>query len=229
MDVEGLGYKTVDLLLSEGFIADPSGIFTLDPEALLGREGWGEVSVGNLMAAIDAARDRPLGRLLTALGIPLVGGTVARTLARRFRSMEWLLDASEEELSAVEGIGPEIAASLRSWADDPDNRALVARLGEAGVRLADPEPEGVDRGLLEGVTLVVTGTLDGFSREAARIAVEDRGGKVTGSVSGRTTAVVVGASPGSKAAKAEQLGIPILDEAAFARLLEEGQAALPPA
>jgi DNA ligase (NAD+) len=87
----------------------------------------------------------------------------------------------------------------------------------------------VDRGLLEGVTLVVTGTLDGFSREAARIAVEDRGGKVTGSVSGRTTAVVVGASPGSKAAKAEQLGIPILDEAAFARLLEEGQAALPPA
>jgi DNA ligase (NAD+) len=229
MDIEGLGYKTVDLLLSEGFIADPSGIFTLDPEALLGREGWGEVSVGNLMAAIDAARDRPLGRLLTALGIPLVGGTVARTLARRFRSMEWLLDASEEELSAVEGIGPEIAASLRSWADDPDNRALVARLGEAGVRLADPEPEGVDRGLLEGVTLVVTGTLDGFSREAARIAVEDRGGKVTGSVSGRTTAVVVGASPGSKAAKAEQLGIPILDEAAFARLLEEGQAALPPA
>jgi DNA ligase (NAD+) len=227
MDIEGLGYKTVDLLLREGLVSDPSGIFTLRPDDLLGFEGWGDVSVGNLMAAIEAARDRPLGRLLTALGIPLVGGTVARTLARRFLSMDRLLDATEEELEAIDGIGPEIVASLRSWAGDPGNRALVARLAEAGVRVADPEPEGVDRSLLEGLTLVITGTLDGFTREAARLAVEDRGGKVAGSVSKKTTAVVVGASPGSKAAKAEELGVPILDEAAFSRLLEAGPEALP--
>ncbi|MCB2222637.1 MAG: NAD-dependent DNA ligase LigA [Actinobacteria bacterium] len=227
MDIEGLGAKTVDLLLSEGLIRDPSGIFTLQPGDLLGFEGWGEVSVGNLMAAIDAARGRPLGRLLTALGIPLVGGTVARTLARRFLSMDRLLDATEEELAAIDGIGPEIAASVRAWSADPDNRALVERLAAAGVRTADPEPEGVDRGLLEGVTLVVTGTLEGYSREAAKTAVEDRGGKVAGSVSGKTTAVVVGASPGSKAARAGDLGVTILDEAAFTRLLEEGPAALP--
>ena len=222
MDIEGLGYKTVDLLLSKGLVADPSGIFTLQPDDLLGFEGWGEISVGNLMAAIDAARDRPLGRLLTALGIPLVGGTVARTLARRFLSMERILAASEEELSAIDGIGPEIVASLRSWAGDPDNLALVGRLADAGVRMADPEPEGMDRSLLEGVTLVITGTLDGFSRESARLAVEDRGGKVAGSVSKKTTAVVVGASPGSKAARAEELGVPILDEAGFVQLLTEG-------
>ena len=228
MDIEGLGYKTVDLLLSEGLVTDPSGIFTLQPDALLGREGWGETSVGNLMAAIDAARDRPVGRLLTALGIPLVGGTVARTLARRFGSMERLLGASEEELTAIDGIGPEIVASLRSWAGDPGNRALVARLGEAGVRLADPEPEGMDRTLLEGVTVVITGTLDGFTREGARLAVEDRGGKVTGSVSKKTTAVVVGASPGSKAARADELGVPILDEAGFERLLADGPGGLDP-
>ncbi len=227
MDIEGLGYKTVDLLLSEGLIADPADIFTLDYERLLEFEGWGETSVDNLRSAIEGAKDRPLGRLLTALGIPLVGGTVARLLARRFRNLPRIMDATEEELADVEGIGPEIARSLREWSDEPENRALVERLGAAGVSLSDPEPEGVDGGLLEGVTLVITGTLDALSRDAAKEAVEDRGGKVTGSVSGRTTAVVAGASPGSKLAKAESLGVPVLDEAAFLDLLERGAAALP--
>ena len=175
--------------------------------------------MGNLLAAIDGARDRPLARLLTALGIPLVGGTVARVLARRFRRLDALLAAPEEDLSAVDGIGPEIAGSLRAWADDPESRALVAKLAAAGVRLADPEEEGVDRGLLAGMTLVITGTLTGYAREQARAAVEDRGGKVAGSVSKKTTAVVVGEAPGSKAQKARELGVPILDEAAFTRLL----------
>ena len=150
MDIEHLGYKTIDLLLTEGLISDPADIFTLDPEALLAFEGWGETSVGNLMSAIDAARDRPLARLLTALGIPLVGGTVARLLARRFGSMGALLDATPEELEAIDGIGPEIVRSVREWADDPANRALVDRLGAAGVRLADPEPEGGRSDVLAG-------------------------------------------------------------------------------
>ncbi|MCU0281236.1 MAG: NAD-dependent DNA ligase LigA [Acidimicrobiia bacterium] len=226
MDIEGLGYKTIDMLLRAGLISDPADLFSLGKEDLISRERWGEVSVGNLLAAIDGARDRPLARLLTALGIPLVGGTVARVLARRFLRLDALLAASEEELSAVEGIGPEIAGSLRAWADDPESRRLVAKLAAAGVRLADPEEEGVDRGLLAGVTLVITGTLAGYSREQAQAAVEDRGGKVAASVSKKTTAVVVGESPGSKAQKAQELGVLILDEAAFARLLVEGPAAL---
>jgi DNA ligase (NAD+) len=201
-------------------------LFALGKEHLIGRERWGEVSVGNLLAAIDGARDRPLARMITALGIPLVGGTVARVLARRFVRLEARLAAPEEELSAIEGIGPEIARSLRAWADEPDNQRLVAKLAAAGVRLADPQEEGVDRGLLAGMTLVITGTLSGFSRDQARAAVEDRGGKVAGSVSKKTTAVVVGESPGSKAQKAQELGVAVLDEAAFGRLLAEGPAAL---
>jgi DNA ligase (NAD+) len=226
MDIEGLGYKTIDMLLRERLIADPADLFSLGKDHLISRERWGEVSVGNLLAAIDAARDRPLARVITALGIPLVGGTVARVLARRFRRLEAVLAATEEELGAIEGIGPEIAGSLRDWADDPENRRLVAKLAAAGVRLADPEQEGVDRGLLAGVTVVITGTLAGLSRDQARAAVEDRGGKVAGSVSKKTTAVVVGESPGSKAQRAQELGVPMLDEAAFTRLLAEGPTAL---
>ncbi|HUU61483.1 MAG TPA: helix-hairpin-helix domain-containing protein, partial [Acidimicrobiia bacterium] len=216
----------IDMLLREGLIADPADVFALTQDDLISRERWGEVSVGNLLAAIDAARDRPLARLLTALGIPLVGGTVARVLTRRFRSLDALLAASEEDLSSIEGVGPEIVRSLRAWAADPDNRALVEKLRAAGVRLADQDEVGVDRGLLAGVTLVITGTLDGYSRDQVRSAVEDRGGKVAGSVSKKTTAVVVGESPGSKAQKAQELRVPTLDEAAFSRLLAEGPGVL---
>ena len=226
MDIEGLGFKTVDMLLDEGLIKNPADIFTIDGDRLLGREGWGEVSVGNLLASIDAAKDRPLGQLLTALGIPLVGGTVARLLARRFRSMDRIMAADEDAVASIEGIGPEIARSLIEWTSEDANAQLVAQLGEAGVRLDDPEPEGVDQGMLEGLTLVITGTLEGMSRDEAKTRVEDRGGKVTGSVSKKTSAVLVGASPGSKAVKAEQLGLRILDEETFARLLDEGPAVL---
>jgi DNA ligase (NAD+) len=226
MDIEGLGFKTIDLLLSEGLIEDAADLFTLPADALLGREGWGETSVGNLMAAIDAARDRPLARLLTALGIPLVGGTVAGALARRFRSIDRLVEASADELSAIDGIGPEIVRSVLEWFGADENRRLIAKLRSAGVRARDPEPEGVDTGLLSGVTIVLTGTLQNLTRDEAKAAVEDRGGKVTGSVSGKTTAVVAGDAPGSKLQKAEELGVPVLDEDAFTRLLSEGPAAI---
>lgn len=224
MDIEGLGYKTVDLLLSEGIIQDPADIFNLDPARLLEFEGWGEVSVGNLLGAIDAAKDRPLARLITALGIDHVGGTVARSLATRFGSLPALLEATEADISEVEGIGPEIARSVVSWSADADNRDLVARLGAAGVRLSDPEPEEPTAAsqVLAGLSFVVTGTLDGYSRNDAKALIEERGGKVTGSVSGKTAALIAGASPGSKLAKAEQLGVPVLDEAGFVALLENG-------
>ncbi len=226
MDIEGLGYKTVDLLLREDLIADPADIFSLTPQSFAGLEGWGEISVGNLMASIEAAKDRPLARLLIGLGIPHVGGTVARQLARHFVTVDRLAGAAEDDLAAIDGIGPEIALAVQAWFGDAANRALVEKLQAAGVRTADPEAEGEARDLLAGVTVVLTGTLQGFTRDEARLAVEDRGGRVTGSVSGKTSVVIAGASPGSKADKAQSLGVPVLDEAGFARLLREGAAAL---
>ncbi|MEN8235256.1 MAG: NAD-dependent DNA ligase LigA [Actinomycetota bacterium] len=227
MDIEGLGYKTVDLLLTEDLVDDAADIFTLKADDLLGREGWGEISVRNLLAAIDDAKDREVGRLITGFGIDHVGGTVARVLARRFGSVDALAGATEDDVATIEGIGPEIAGSVVSWLAAEENVRLVEKLRAAGVRMEDPivEVEGSD--LLDGVTVVITGSLDGYSRSEAKAAVEDRGGKVTGSVSSKTTAVVAGASPGSKLAKAEDLGVPVLDEEAFERLLKEGTGSLP--
>jgi DNA ligase (NAD+) len=228
MDIEGMGYKTIDLLLREGLIRDPADIFLLQPADLSGFEGWGEVSIGNLMRGIDAARHRPVARLLMALGIRHVGGTVARLLARRFGSLPALMDASTDEIAAVEGVGPIIAASVAEWSADPDNRALVAKLGAAGVQLEDEAGEEAPAGdLLAGTTVVVTGTLSAMSREEAEAAVVARGGKASGSVSSKTSFLVVGDSPGAaKTSKAAELGVPILDEAAFQRLLAAGPAAV---
>ncbi len=225
MDIEGLGYKTIDLLLREDLISDPADIFFLDREQLLGFEGWGEVSVGNLLAAIEQARHQPLHRLLVALGIRHVGGTVARLLSRTFGDMDRLLDAGEENLAAIEGVGPTIAASVRTWGADPENRRLIERFRAGGVQLAD-EPGPGRSSTLEGIAVVITGTLSSLGRDEAKAAVEDRGGKVTSSVSRKTTAVVVGESPGSKLAKAQELGIPVLDETGFIRLLEAGPEAV---
>jgi DNA ligase (NAD+) len=230
MDIEHLGYKTIDLLLDRGMISDPADIFTFDVSGLLEEEGWGEVSVENLASAIEAARNRPPERLLTALGIRHVGTTVARRLMRAFGSIPDLLDAETEEIAAVEGVGPVIAGAVAEWAADPVNRSLIERLEEAGVRMASEAsevPAGAGADALDGVVLVVSGTLEGFTRDEAQAAIEAAGGRATGSVSSRTTALVVGDSPGaSKVDKARELGIPIIDEEEFRRLLAEGPAVL---
>ena len=227
MDIEHMGYKTVDLLLGEGLISDPADIFTFNLDDLKGHEGWGEISINNLRNAIEAAKDRPVARLLTAVGIHHVGGTVARALARAFGGLPPLMEATEEEISSVEGIGPVIAAGVHEWAADPVNRELVQKLGAAGVRLYEDRPDEVLGDLLSGSTFVVSGSIPGFTREEAQAAIEARGGKATSSVSRRTTALVVGESPGaSKSTKAEELGVPIIDGDRFKRLLDEGTAAL---
>lgn len=227
MDIEHLGYKTIDLLLERGLISDPADIFTFDADELLEVEGWGEVSVGNLRSAIEEARDRPVARLLTALGIRHVGATIARTLVRAFGGLEALMESSEEEIAQVEGIGPVIASGVREWFDDAANAELVSKLGEAGVRLEEEPSEGVSSGLLEGCTFVVSGSIEGFTREEAQAAIEARGGKATGSVSSKTSALIVGDSPGaSKTQKAEELGVPIVDATVFGKLLAEGPSAL---
>jgi len=226
MDIEGLGERTVALLTSKGLVADVADIFLLRAEDLLQFEGFGQVSVNNLLRAIEAAKQRPLARLLFGLGIKHVGGTGAQLLAQAFGSLDAILAASEEELAAVEGIGPTIARSVVAWASQPENRALVEKLRAAGVDLGRVEAPRLPQ-VLAGKAVVVTGTLEGFSREAAEAAIKERGGKAPGSVSKKTTAVVVGAGPGaSKLSKAEQLGVPILDEEGFRHLLDTGE--LPP-
>jgi DNA ligase (NAD+) len=226
MDIEGLGYKTIDLLLREKLISDPADMFLLRADQLLGFEGWGEISVGNLMKGIEAARHRKLQRVLMALGIRHVGGTVARVLARRYRSLRALMDAPEEEIAATEGVGPVIASSVKQWSSDPDNIDLVTKLESAGVTLEDEQVEdraGAD--LLFGISVVVTGTLESMSREAAEAAVVARGGKATSGVSKKTTYLVAGANPGaSKVTKAAEAGVPTIDEATFLQLLESGPA-----
>lgn len=227
MDIEHMGYKTIDMLIKEEFISDPADIFTFDVQSLLGREGWGEISVNNLEAAIESAKDRPASRLLTGLGIRHVGGTVARMLVRAYGGIPALLEASEEDIAGVEGIGSVIATGIVEWSADPVNQQLVSKLGEAGVRLVDEVDGAVSPDLLAGATFVISGTLEGITREEAQIAIEARGGKATSSVSGKTTALVVGESPGaSKSKKAGDLGIPIIDGPTLVRVLEDGLSAL---
>ena len=226
MDIEGLGYKTVDLLLAEGMISDPADIYSLTVDDLTDLEGWKETSATNLVNAIEASKTRPLRHVIFALGVDHVGATVAGLLARRYRSLTGLMDAEAEDIAEIDGVGPEIAGSVHAWFRVDENVDLVQRLGAAGVVLEEDDlPAEMDEHLA-GMTLVITGTLEGFTRDEAKEAVVGRGGKVTGSVSTKTSALVAGANAGSKLAKAESLGVPILDEAAFVELLRTGSEAL---
>jgi DNA ligase (NAD+) len=227
LDIEGLGEKNVDLLLEEGLVSDLADVFRLPEkrDQLLALDRFGEKKVDNLLAGIEAGRTRPLDRVLVALNIHHLGPTYARTLARAFPSLDAIRSASPEELEQVEGIGPVIARSVHAWFATPRNAELIDDLIELGVTAeADvPDEAGEDADLLAGLTVVVTGTLEGYTRDEAKAALEARGAKVSGSVSGRTSVVVVGADAGSKADKAQQLGVPMADEAAFERLLATGE------
>jgi DNA ligase (NAD+) len=232
LDIEGLGEQTVELLVERGLVTDLADLFRLDARRaeLLDLDGFKERRVENLLAGIAAARERPLDRFLVAFNIRHLGPTYARSLARAFGDLATLAAADTAALEAVDGIGPVIAASVRSWFDNPRNVELVDELAALGVApragLGAPAVgaggEAVDPELLAGLTVVVTGTLEGLTREQAHAALEARGAKVAGSVSGRTSFVVAGTSPGSKVTKAEQLGVPVLDEDGLRALLEAG-------
>ena len=220
MDIEGLGYETARLLLDRGLVKDLAGLYRLTAEDLLGLEGFGQKKVDNLLAGIEASKQQPLERLLVGLNMRHVGGTVARLLARHFGDMAGLRAADTEEIAAVGGIGPVIAAAIEQFFANPRNAALVDALAEVGVRMDTDRVETA--ATLDGWTVVLTGGLDGFTRDEAKQAVEDRGGRVTSSVSRKTSVVVVGADPGSKADKAADLGVPTVDEAGFVTLLDSG-------
>jgi len=218
-DIEGVGEQFVRRLWELGLVRSLPGLYRLTKDQLLELDGFQEKSASNVIAAIGASKAVPFSRVLFGLNIPDVGWVTAQSLARHFGSVGKLSGATQEEVEEVDGIGPERAEAIVEWFADADNRALVEELQQLGLRFeAGPEERPVE-GPLTGSTYVVTGTLEGFSRDEARKALEEKGAKVADSVSKKTTGVIAGESPGSKLAKAEQLAVPVLDEAALKKLL----------
>jgi len=221
LDVEGLGEKLVHQLVERGLVKRLSDVFALDAETLEGLERMGEKSAANLVASLAKARRTTLWRLLVALGIRHVGETVAQLLARHFGDLDPLMQASREELEQVEGIGPTIAESVAAFFADPRNQAEVAQLRKLGVSFEKQAARGSrpEGGPLAGKTFVLTGTLEGMTRDEAKQRIEAQGGKVTGTVSKKTSYVVAGESPGSKLDKARELKVEVLDQAGLEALL----------
>ena len=223
MDIEHLGYMTVMRLLEKGLIEDPADIYALDADKLSQIPGFKDKSITNLLEQVEGSKDRPIWRLLVGLNIRHVGAHVAQVLADGFGSVDAIAAATEDEIDAVPEIGPEIAATVREWFDEDENLQLIEKLRAAGVRLFDerttPDPTPKT---LEGVTLVLTGGLDTVSREEATAMATAAGARVASSVSGKTTFVVAGRDPGTKLAKAETLGVEVIDEDTFLRRLKDG-------
>jgi len=223
MDIEGLGERTVFQLSEAGLISDPADIYSLTAEQLLELEGFAKISADKLLAGIEGSKTRPLPKLLTALGIRGLGPSASESLSRAFGTLDSIMAADEAALATTDGVGPVIARSIRNWYGIEANRVFVDKLRRAGVDFGKVEVSRL-KPVLAGKAVVVTGTLDKYSREEAELAIKARGGKSPGSVSAKTFAVVVGESPGaSKLTKAEALGVPILDDAGFDHLLETGE------
>ncbi len=222
MDIEGLGERTVFQLSDAGLIDDPADIYTLTAEQLLGLEGFARISADKLLASIEGSKTRPLPKLLTALGIKGLGPSASESLSLAFGTLDSILAADEAALATTEGVGPVIAGSICRWSAIDANRTFVEKLRRAGVDFGRVEVSRLAP-VLAGKAVVVTGTLEKYSREEAELAIKARGGKSPASVSAKTFAVVVGDTPGaSKITKAQELGVPILDDAAFEELLTTG-------
>jgi DNA ligase (NAD+) len=226
-DIEALGYEAATALLSSGVLDNEGDLFSLTEDDLrkttLFTTKSGDLSANGkrLLANLSAAKKVPLWRVLVGLSIRHVGPSAARALATEFGSLEAIESATAEQLASVEGMGNTLAQSVADWFTVDWHREIVRKWREAGVQLEDERDASIPR-TLEGLSIVVTGSLQDFSRDGAKEAILVRGGKASGSVSKKTAYVVVGDSPGTKAAKAEQLGVPILDEDGFKTLLAEG-------
>ncbi|MEU4741780.1 NAD-dependent DNA ligase LigA [Actinosynnema sp. NPDC023658] len=227
LDIEVLGFEAAAALVDSPVYGDEGDLFDLDADKLgqvdLFRTKDGELTANavKLLDNLEAVKQRPLWRVLVALSIRHVGPTAARALAQEFGSLDRIVEATEEELAAAEGVGPTIATAVREWVETPWRQAIVDKWRAAGVRTKEERDTSIPRNL-EGLSIVVTGSLETFSRDEAKEAILSRGGKAAGAVSKKTAFVVVGESPGSKADKALQLKVPILDEAGFRVLLTEG-------
>lgn len=222
MDIVGLGIKIVEQLVRAGLVRDVADIYRLRKEDLLSLEGFAEKKAENILRAIESSKQQSLARLVTALGIRGVGTVAASDLAQRYADLDELSRASLEELESIEGFGPNMAQSIVDWFARPRNQEVLEKLRQAGVwPMADERDEGSIAKTLDGLTFVVTGTLPGFTRNDVREFIEKHGGKVTGSVSGRTNYLVAGTEPGSKYSQAESLDVPIIGELELRRLAGE--------
>jgi len=222
MDIEGLGEKTVFALSDLQLIQDVGDLYSLTQEQLLQIEGFGELSATNLLQALEKSKSKPLPKLLTALGIKHLGPAASESLAKTFGNLDNIVTATEDQLSTIDGVGPSIAQSIINWCNQKQNKAIIAKLKKAGIDFGNVQVSQLAQTLL-GKAIVVTGSVEGFTREEAEAAIKDRGGKSPGSVSAKTYCVVVGSDPGaSKVTKANELKIPIIDAAKFQTLLDSG-------
>jgi DNA ligase (NAD+) len=222
MDIEGLGEKTVFALSDLQLIQDVGDLYSLTQEQLLQIEGFGELSATNLLQALEKSKSKPLPKLLTALGIKHLGPAASESLAKTFGNLDNIVAATEDQLSTIDGVGPSIAQSIINWCNQKQNKVIIAKLKKAGVDFGNVQVSQLTQTLL-GKAIVVTGSVEGFTREEAEAAIKDRGGKSPGSVSAKTYCVVVGSDPGaSKVTKANELKIPIIDAARFQQLLDLG-------
>jgi DNA ligase (NAD+) len=219
MDIDGVGEQFVRRFWDEGILRSMPDLYRIDAEELAQFDGFAEISARNTVEAIERSKSQPFFRVLFGLNIPDVGWVTAQNLARHFGTVDALMKASQEDILEVEGIGPERAEAIAEWFSDEANRRLVGELRDLGLTFEAGEAERPVEGPLTGHTYVITGTLERRTREEATEALEAKGAKVTGSVSKKTTGVIAGESPGSKLAKAQQAGVPILDEAALEKLL----------
>jgi DNA ligase (NAD+) len=219
MDIEGLGEKQVTTFMDNGLVKTAGDFYRLSAEPLLELEGYGEISVNRLLAAIEASKERPFGRVLFAIGIEGVGFVTGRNLAQQFRTIDALLEASAEQIAQTPGIGPIVAGLIAEQLADEQMRELVADLRGLGLTFEEEGPPPGE-GPLAGRTFVLTGTLPDLTREEATERITQAGGRVTASVSKKTDYVVAGDSPGSKLAKAERLGVAVLDEPGLLALLQ---------
>jgi DNA ligase (NAD+) len=224
LDIEGLGDKLVDQLVDAGLVHTPADIYKLRLEDLAALERMAEKSAANVIDAIEGSKATTLARFIYALGIRHVGETTAKDLSRHFGGLDALLRADEATLLEVHDVGPVLAESLARFFAERHNREVIAALRKAGVHWAETEPQRASAGPLAGLTFVLTGTLPGLTREDAKARIEEKGGKVAGSVSRKTSYVVAGADSGSKLQKAVELDIPVLDEAGLLKLIARGRA-----
>jgi DNA ligase (NAD+) len=225
MDIAGIGERQAELFVTLGWINDVADLYSLTPEHFQGVEGYGPRRVANLLRAIEESKQRPLERLIIGLGIRYVGSVAAAALAAHFGSLDAIMAASQEELQAIDGIGPVVAASVVDFFSREEERRVVEKLRAAGVRLSGGTPRPSVGANLAGKTFVLTGTLPTLTRDQASELITAHGGKVTDSVSKKTSYVVAGANPGSKLARARELGVPVLDEAGMLALIGAGEGA----
>ena len=220
MDIEHLGPALIDQLIENGLVSNFADIYKLEESQIASLERMAEKSAANVIEAIRQSRKRELWRLVAGLGIRHIGGQSAQILAGHFGSLGAIMQASEEELADIDQIGPTMAKSIREYFGDAKNRAVIGELLDAGVGPEPPSKSGKSKGKLAGKTVVVTGTLENFSRAEAEQAVREAGGKASGSVSKKTDFVLAGENPGSKLDKAQKLDVRVIDEREFVRMIE---------